>query len=85
MNSESVIEVDAPADVVWRVFAEGNTTVGIHEVTALGDGRTRVRQAIEQGGPIGAGIGWVLRGMTKRYLEMEGAGLTRLAEGAAKA
>lgn len=68
----------------WTYASPGNTTTGIHEVTALGERRSRVRQAIEQGGPIGATIGWALRGMTKRYIEMEGAGLKRLAEGAAK-
>lgn len=138
MITESSIEIDAPADVVWRVFADvenwpamtesvtslraldgaelamgrayeikqpripkavwkvteltpgsswrwtysgpGNTTTGIHEVTDLGNGKTRVRQAIEQSGVGGALIGRAMKKMTVRYLEMEGEGLKKLAE-----
>ena len=69
----------------WTVAAPGNTTTGIHEVTDLGDGRTQVRQAIEQTGVIGAAIGKLMQKMTVRYLDMEGAGLKRLAERAAHA
>lgn len=143
MITEATVEIDAPADVVWRVFSDvenwpamtesitslraldgaelavgrryaikqprlprakwtvtavtpgqswaweyaapGNTTRGIHEVTDLGHGRTRVRQAIEQTGLIGALIGKAMRNLTVRYIDLEGAGLKRLAERAAHA
>jgi uncharacterized membrane protein len=143
MMTERVIDIDAPADVVWRVFSDvekwpamtesvtsltaldgadlamgrayaikqpklpkatwrvtaltpaqswewtyaapGNTTIGIHEVTAIGENRTRVRQAIVQKGIVGALIGKAMRSLTERYLDMEGAGLKKLAERAAHA
>jgi hypothetical protein len=41
---------------------------------------TVVRQRIEQRGPIGATVGLMMRGITKRYLNMEGEGLRSCVE-----
>lgn len=138
MLTERTVEIDAPAAVVWRVFADvenwpamtesvsslraldgkelalgrsyaikqpriprvkykvtsfepgtswnwtyarpGNKTVAIHEVTPIDGNRTRVRQAIEQTGIVGEMVGKVMKGLTARYLDMEGAGLKKMAE-----
>lgn len=138
MITDSSIEIDAPADVVWRVYADvehwsdwtasvqrlvgldgtelrpgarfrikqprmpelvwevtevdpgtswtwvqrspGGTTVASHEVVAVSPGRTLVRQRLDQGGPIGAAVGRLTRGMTRRYLDLESQGLKRTSE-----
>ena len=51
-----------------------------HEVTAIPEGRTRVRQQIDQRGPVGVLVGFAMRRMTRRYLDMEAAGLKARSE-----
>ena len=36
--------------------------------------RTLVRQRIDQRGPVGVVVGVLMRGLTRRYLDLEGAG-----------
>jgi hypothetical protein len=55
-------------------------TVARHEVIPESDRRTRVQQQLDQRGPVGAMVGLVMRGMTKRYLELEAAGLKARSE-----
>jgi hypothetical protein len=64
----------------WEQRTPGSRAVASHWVEPLDDGRTRVRQRIEQRGPIGAVVGLVMRGLTRRYLEMEGLGLKARSE-----
>jgi hypothetical protein len=54
--------------------------VASHDVTALSEGRTRVQQQIDQRGPVGFLVGLAMRGMTRRYLDMEAAGLKARSE-----
>ncbi|OBI75871.1 SRPBCC family protein [Mycobacterium sp. E740] len=133
MLTEARVEIDAPADVVWKVFSDverwpewtasvtrlvaldspelfsgnrfeikqprmpklvwtvtelspesswtwvqrspGGVTTARHDVIAVPGGRTRVRQRLEQGGPLGALVGLAMRSMTRRYLDLEGNGL----------
>jgi hypothetical protein len=49
-------------------------------VRALDGSTTRVEQIIEQTGILGAPVGRLLRGLTRRYLAMEGAGLKHRCE-----
>src|SRR6476659_8419837 len=59
----------------WQQGAPGGLTLGVHEVVPLGPERTLVRQRIDQRGPIGALVGALMRGTTRRYLAMEAEGL----------
>jgi uncharacterized membrane protein len=64
----------------WVQRSPGGVTVARHEVIPESDRRTRVQQQLDQRGPVGAMVGLVMRGMTKRYLELEAAGLKARSE-----
>lgn len=66
----------------WRQAAPGATSRAEHEVIALDATRTLVRQRFEQRGPIGALLGRLFAGMTRRYLRMEADGLKAACEAA---
>jgi DNA transposition AAA+ family ATPase len=51
----------------------------VHEVNPDGD-RTQVRQRLDQHGLIGSLVGRLMRGTTKRYLELEAQGLKARSE-----
>lgn len=70
-----VTEHEAGASWTWRQRSFGNTTYGVHEVTALSPERTLVNQRIDQRGPLGAAVGLLMRGLTRRYLDLEARGL----------
>ena len=57
----------------WVQRSPGGLTVASHDVTAISANRTRVRQQIDQRGPVGALVGLLMRRMTRRYLELESA------------
>jgi uncharacterized membrane protein len=69
-----VTAVEPGVSWTWRVKSLGGTTTASHELAPSGN-RTIVRQRIEQRGPIGVAVGLMIRGLTKRYLKMEGEGL----------
>ncbi len=75
-----VIEVDPGASWTWVQRSPGGTTVASHEVVALSPARTLVRQRLDQRGPVGAAVGRLTRGMTRRYLDLEADGLRRTSE-----
>jgi len=75
-----VTDVDPGGSWTWRVKSLGSTTLATHELVEQGDGKTLVRQRIDQRGPIGSTVGALMRGMTKRYLELEGQGLKTRSE-----
>ncbi len=58
----------------------GGLTKASHDIEPLSDQRARVRQQIYQGGPIGALVGLAMRSMTRRYLDLEAAGLKARSE-----
>lgn len=68
------------ASWTWRQRGPGATAVAVHEVIADGPVRTLVRQSFAQHGPIGALIGRLFAGTTRRYLAMEAAGLKAASE-----
>jgi uncharacterized membrane protein len=75
-----VTEVTPGASWTWVQRSPGGLTVARHDVIAESDGRTNVRLQIDQRGPVGALVGLLMRGMTKRYLELEAAGLKARSE-----
>lgn len=75
-----VTAVDPGTSWTWRQRSPGGTTLATHEVESLGDGRTLVRQRIEQRGPIGVLVGRLTKGLTRRYLDLEARGLKARSE-----
>jgi uncharacterized membrane protein len=71
----TVTEVVPGRSFTWHSAAPGSRATGWHEVTPTGDTTCEVRLAIEQAGPIGALVGTLYRGLTKRYVQMEAEGL----------
>jgi len=74
-----VTAVEPGVSWTWRQKSFGGTTIASHVLEPAGD-RTIVHQRIEQRGPIGATVGLMMRGITKRYLKMEGEGLRSCVE-----
>jgi uncharacterized membrane protein len=75
-----VTEVEPGVSWTWRQRSPGGTTVASHEVVPQGADRTLVRQRIDQRGPVGVLVGVLMRRLTKRYLDLEGAGLKARSE-----
>jgi uncharacterized membrane protein len=74
-----VTRVDEGRSWTWEQRSPGGRTIAVHEVEAAGEG-TRVRQRLDQQGPVGALVGRLMRGITKRYLELEAQGLKARSE-----
>jgi len=70
-----VTAVEPGVSWTWHQRSFGSTAIASHELVSLGSGRTLVRQHIEQRGPVGVIVGVLTRGLTKRYLQLEGEGL----------
>ena len=75
-----VTDVMPGASWTWVQRSPGGLTLARHDVSAESDGHTKVRQRIDQRGPVGAMVGLLMRPMTRRYLEMEAAGLKARSE-----
>jgi uncharacterized membrane protein len=75
-----VTEVLTGTSWTWVQRSPGGSTLAHHDVVAAADGRTLVRQRLDQRGPAGALVGRLMRGMTKRYLELEAQGLKKCSE-----
>lgn len=75
----TVTEVTPGAAWTWVQRSPGGTTSATHELVARGDATT-VRQRIDQRGPVGSLVGRLTRGLTRRYLDMEGRGLKARSE-----
>ena len=69
-----VTALDEGSSWTWEQRSLGGRTVAVHEVHPEGE-RTLVRQRLDQQGPVGSLIGRLMRGTTKRYLELEAQGL----------
>jgi uncharacterized membrane protein len=71
----TVTDLEPGSSWTWEQRSPGGRTVARHEVLWEGDDRTLVRQQLDQGGPLGAVVGRLVRRMTVRYLELEAQGL----------
>jgi uncharacterized membrane protein len=74
-----VTELDPGRGFTWVANAPGVRSVGEHYLQPA-PGGTQVRLAFDQFGPIGVVIGLLTRGLTRRYVALEGAGLKRHCE-----
>ena len=75
-----VTEVEPGRSWTWVQRSPGGTTLASHVVEPVGDGRTLVRQRIDQRGPVGVAVGVLMRRLTRRYLELEAQGLKARSE-----
>jgi uncharacterized protein YndB with AHSA1/START domain len=75
-----VTDVTPGVSWTWVQRSPGGLTLASHEVIAESDHHTKVRQRIDQRGPVGALVGLFMRPMTRRYLAMEAAGLKARSE-----
>ena len=75
----TVTEIDPGRSFTWVARGPGVRTTGTHVVEPHGDG-ARATAILVQGGPLGPVVGFLTRGLTKRYLAMEAAGLKARAE-----
>ena len=63
----------------WATRSAGASATANHTVAPLGNG-SRVTLSVSYGGPLGVVVGWMFRGLTRRYLALEAAGLKRRCE-----
>jgi uncharacterized membrane protein len=75
-----VTEVAPGVAWTWVQRSPGGVTVARHEVIPESDLRSRVRQQLDQRGAVGLVVGLLMRGMTRRYLELEAVGLKARSE-----
>ena len=75
-----VTEVDPGRSWTWRAHSPGATTLASHELVVQDDGRTLVRQRIDQRGLLGTAVGVLMRRLTRRYLDLEAKGLKAQSE-----
>jgi uncharacterized membrane protein len=75
-----VTDVTPGASWTWVQRSPGGSTLARHDVIAESDRCTKARLQVDQRGPVGALVGLLMRGMTKRYLELEAAGLKARSE-----
>jgi uncharacterized membrane protein len=75
-----VTAVEPGVSWTWVTRSPGATTTATHVVRPAGRDRTVVEQVLDQGGPLGGLVGRLMAGTTRRYLEMEAAGLKARSE-----
>ncbi|MCT7659026.1 SRPBCC family protein [Mycobacterium deserti] len=75
-----VSDVVPGAAWTWVQRSPGGLTTARHDVIPESEGRTTVRQVLDQRGPVGTLVGLLMRRMTQRYLELESAGLKARSE-----
>ncbi|CPR13104.1 polyketide cyclase/dehydrase and lipid transport [Mycobacterium bohemicum DSM 44277] len=76
----TVCEIDPGASWTWVQRSPGATTTARHDVIAQSDGRTLVKQRLDQRGPLGALVARLMLKKTKRFLDMEARGLKARSE-----
>jgi uncharacterized membrane protein len=75
----TVTEIDEGRSFTWVARGPGVRSTGTHVVEPHGDG-ARATAILELAGLLGPVVGFLTRGLTRRYLAMESAGLKARAE-----
>jgi uncharacterized membrane protein len=76
----TVSEVRDGEAFTWEARSPGVHTVAFHRLAANPDGTTQITIGIEQTGPLAGVVRLVTAARTRRYLEMEAAGLKAASE-----
>ncbi|GFG55736.1 hypothetical protein MAGR_71770 [Mycolicibacterium agri] len=74
-----VTQLDEGKSWTWEQRSPGGRTIAVHEVVPDGD-KTLVRQRLDQQGLLGELVARLMRGTTKRYLDLEAKGLKARSE-----
>jgi uncharacterized membrane protein len=80
-----VTEIDPGLSWTWVQRSPGVRVSARHDVIAQSNGRTLVRQQLDQRGVLGALVGRLMVKKTKRFLELEAQGLKARSEGLSRA
>ncbi|WP_322859880.1 SRPBCC family protein [Mycobacterium europaeum] len=75
-----VTELDPGTSWTWVQRSPGARVSARHDVIAQPGGRTVVRQQLDQRGVLGALVGRLMAGKTKRFLKLEAQGLKARSE-----
>ena len=75
----TVTALDEGRSWTWEQRSPGGRTIAVHEVHPDGD-RAQVKQRLDQQGPVGELVARLMRGTTKRYLDLEAKGLKARSE-----
>ncbi len=75
-----VVEFEPGASFAWRATSRVVTTLASHLVAESAAGRSTVTLAIKQTGPLASLAGLALGPVTRRYVDMEAAGLKKYCE-----
>jgi hypothetical protein len=78
----TVTELTVDRRFTWEARGPGVHTVAVHEIEPGPEGGCTLRLVLDQGGPLGPVVGRLAAGLTRRYLDLEAAGLRRRAESA---
>jgi uncharacterized protein YndB with AHSA1/START domain len=77
----TVTDLTPGRSFTWEARNPGAVSVATHEIEPRSDGGgSRVTLAVEQQGLVGRVVGFALRGLTRKYVDMEAAGLKRRVE-----
>ncbi|MFC5063761.1 SRPBCC family protein [Actinomycetospora atypica] len=76
----TVTELEPGRSFSWAVANAAVTTVGGHEVYARDHGTSRIVLTLDQSGPLAPVVGLLLGSLSRRYVELEAAGLKAAAE-----
>jgi ligand-binding SRPBCC domain-containing protein len=76
----NVTEVVDTERFVWTARGPGFRSTAYHEITAVDGGKTQLRLAVEQAGPLAGLVGGLGKDLTDRYIALEAAGVKRRAE-----
>ena len=75
-----VTEVEPGVSWTWVTRSPGAATTATHVVRSTGPEATVVEQVLDQAGVLGGLVARLMAGTTRRYLEMEAAGLKARSE-----
>ncbi|WP_040836716.1 SRPBCC family protein [Nocardia brevicatena] len=75
----TVTRMTPGVEFTWQARNPGLTTIAGHRLTERA-GATRVHLTLDHNGPLSWAVGRATAGLTRRYLEMEAAGLAHRAE-----
>ena len=75
-----VTEVAPGVSFSWTTRIPGVTTVAEHTLKTRGDDTTVTEAVLRQFGPLSGVVGWLFGERTRRYMDVEAAGLKRRCE-----